>query len=232
MLKLAAQVLEEFDDEDIGFGLLDAKLDKVVAKKLGKQTGPNVFICVFCCHSLLDLRSPAGLEESDSVYIFTEDEVIEYDGEFAADTLVEFIYDVREDTVSQFMSCLFERVSLGFSPLRLWRTPWRSSTTVGNSKASKTLRRTSNWWATLRVTSRNVRIWTVMARLFLQHLSITCISVTKYQAELMLSDPETRPICFLTLSDFEAFADAAEEFHPHIRFYATFNPKVSKNLHR
>lgn len=36
MLKLAAQVLEEFDDEDIGFGLLDAKLDKVVAKKLGK----------------------------------------------------------------------------------------------------------------------------------------------------------------------------------------------------
>lgn len=29
------------------------------------------------------------------------------------------------------------------------------------------------------------------------------------------------------ISDFEAFADAAEEFHPHIKFYATFNPKVS-----
>lgn len=38
VLQLAAQVLEEFDDEDIGFGLLDAKLDKVVAKKLGKNT--------------------------------------------------------------------------------------------------------------------------------------------------------------------------------------------------
>lgn len=49
---------------------------------------------------------PAGLEESDSVYIFTDDEVIEYDGEFAADTLVEFIYDVREDIVSQFITCL------------------------------------------------------------------------------------------------------------------------------
>lgn len=32
----AAQVLDEFDDEDIGVGLIDAKLDKVVAKKLGK----------------------------------------------------------------------------------------------------------------------------------------------------------------------------------------------------
>lgn len=38
VLQLAAQVLEEFDDEDIGFGLLDAKLDKVVAKKLGKNS--------------------------------------------------------------------------------------------------------------------------------------------------------------------------------------------------
>lgn len=45
-----------------------------------------------------------GLEESDSVYIFTDDEVIEYDGEFAADTLVEFIYDVREDIISQLIA--------------------------------------------------------------------------------------------------------------------------------
>lgn len=38
----------------------------------------------------------SGLEEADSIYIFFEDEVIEYDGELAADTLVEFLYDVRE----------------------------------------------------------------------------------------------------------------------------------------
>lgn len=38
-LQLAAQVLDEFDDEDIGVGLLDAKLDKAVAKKLGKHSG-------------------------------------------------------------------------------------------------------------------------------------------------------------------------------------------------
>lgn len=30
-----------------------------------------------------------------------------------------------------------------------------------------------------------------------------------------------------SISDFEAFADAAEEFHPHIKFFATFSPKVS-----
>ena len=31
------------------------------------------------------------------------------------------------------------------------------------------------------------------------------------------------------ISDFEAFVDAAEEFHPHIYFFATFNAKVSIN---
>lgn len=31
------------------------------------------------------------------------------------------------------------------------------------------------------------------------------------------------------ISDFEAFADAAEEFHPHVKFFATFSPKVSNN---
>lgn len=39
--QLAAQVLEEFDDEDVGVGLLDAKLDKVIAKKLGKHNEIN-----------------------------------------------------------------------------------------------------------------------------------------------------------------------------------------------
>lgn len=37
VLQLAAQVLDEFDDEEIGVGLLDAKLDKAVAKKLGNS---------------------------------------------------------------------------------------------------------------------------------------------------------------------------------------------------
>lgn len=36
-----------------------------------------------------------GLIEEDSIYVFKGDEVIEYDGEFAADTLVEFLLDVR-----------------------------------------------------------------------------------------------------------------------------------------
>lgn len=34
--QLAAQVLGDFDDEDIGFGLVDEKKDSAVAKKLGK----------------------------------------------------------------------------------------------------------------------------------------------------------------------------------------------------
>lgn len=37
-VQLSAQVLDDFDDEDIGFGLVDAKKDAAVARKLG-----NVF---------------------------------------------------------------------------------------------------------------------------------------------------------------------------------------------
>lgn len=33
--QLAAQVLDDLDDEDIGFGVLDEKKDSAVAKKLG-----------------------------------------------------------------------------------------------------------------------------------------------------------------------------------------------------
>lgn len=32
----------------------------------------------------------------ESIYIFAQDEIIEYDGELAADTLVEFLYDVSD----------------------------------------------------------------------------------------------------------------------------------------
>lgn len=63
-----------------------------------------------------------GLEESDSIYIFTDDETVEYDGELAADTLVEFIYDVREDIISQLIACLIlaqKKESLNLSLLSL-----------------------------------------------------------------------------------------------------------------
>uniref|UniRef100_A0A3B5LDW4 Calsequestrin n=1 Tax=Xiphophorus couchianus TaxID=32473 RepID=A0A3B5LDW4_9TELE len=134
-LERAAQVLDEFEDEDIGVGLIDAKLDKVVAKKL-------------------------GLEESDSIFIFTDDEVIEYDGELEADTLVEFIYDVLEDPVEIIDN---SRELKGFESIE------EDIKLVGYFKSHKS-----------------------------EH--------------------------------FEAFADAAEEFHPHIKFFATFNPKVAKAL--
>ncbi|XP_035530882.1 calsequestrin-1-like isoform X1 [Morone saxatilis] len=74
IFQLAAQVLDDLDDEDIGFGLVDEKKDSAVAKKL-------------------------GLDEVESIYIFADNEIIEYDGELAADTLVEFLYDVIEDPV-------------------------------------------------------------------------------------------------------------------------------------
>lgn len=69
-----------------------------------------MFMSLHCTTWVISLSTlsrclSAGLEESDSVYIFTDNEVIEYDGEFAADTLVEFIYDVREEIISQLIDC-------------------------------------------------------------------------------------------------------------------------------
>ena len=47
------------------------------------------------CNHGTPLAHSLGLTEEDSIYVFKEDEVIEYDGEFSADTLVEFLLDVR-----------------------------------------------------------------------------------------------------------------------------------------
>uniref|UniRef100_A0A8B9JSQ4 Calsequestrin n=1 Tax=Astyanax mexicanus TaxID=7994 RepID=A0A8B9JSQ4_ASTMX len=134
-LELAAQVLDDLDDEDIGFGLVDEKRDAAVAKKL-------------------------GLEEVDSIYIFADDEIIEYDGQMAADTLVEFLYDVIEDPVEIIDN---ERELKGFYNLH------EDTKLVGFFKSEK-------------------------SRHFIE------------------------------------FDDAAEEFHPFVKFFATFEPKIARKL--
>nr|XP_046176639.1 calsequestrin-1-like [Oncorhynchus gorbuscha] len=134
-LELAAQVLDDLDDEDIGFGLVDEKKGSVVAQKL-------------------------GLEEADSIYIFTENEIIEYDGELAADTIVEFVYDVLEDPVEIIEN---DPEVKGFHNIE------EDIKLVGYFKSEKS-----------------------------EH--------------------------------YLAYVDAAEEFHPHIKFFATFTPKVAKDL--
>ncbi|KAF6730624.1 Calsequestrin-1 [Oryzias melastigma] len=135
IFQLAAQVLDELEDEDIGFGLVDEKKASAVAKKL-------------------------GLDEVESIYIFADNEIIEYDGELAADTLVEFLYDVIENPVEVIDN---DRELKGFfnmdDVIRL----------VGYFKSERS-------------------------------------------------------------PHFIEYDDAAEEFHPFIKFYATFDPKIAKKL--
>ncbi|MBN3311256.1 CASQ1 protein, partial [Amia calva] len=135
ILELAAQVLDDLEDEDIGFGLVDSEKDTAVIKKL-------------------------GLDEKDSIYIFTEDEVIEYDGELAADTLVEFIFDVIEDPVE---------IIEGSHELKMFENIEEEIKLVGFFKSEKS-----------------------------EH--------------------------------YKEYEDAAEEFHPYINFFATFDPKIAKKL--
>ncbi|XP_044131100.1 calsequestrin-2-like, partial [Bufo gargarizans] len=71
VLELSAQVLEK---KGVGFGLLDSKKNSKVAKKL-------------------------GCTEEESLYVFKEDNVIEFDGQLAADVLVDFLLDLIEDPV-------------------------------------------------------------------------------------------------------------------------------------
>ncbi|KAG7256158.1 hypothetical protein CRUP_013780 [Coryphaenoides rupestris] len=135
VFQLAAQVLDDLEDEDVGFGLVDAKKDKAVAKKL-------------------------GLDEVESIYIFADDEIIEYDGELAADTLVEFLYDVIEDPVEIIDN---DRELKGFHNME------EVIRLVGYFKSEKS-------------------------------------------------------------PHFIEYEDAAEEFHPFIKFFATFDPKIGKKL--
>ncbi|XP_051757422.1 calsequestrin-1b isoform X2 [Ctenopharyngodon idella] len=134
-LELAAQVLDDFEDEDVGFGLVDSKKDRAVAKKL-------------------------GLLEVDSIYIFADDEIIEYDGELAADTLLEFLYDVIEEPVEIISN---DRELKGFHNIE------EDIKLMGYFKSEKS-------------------------------------------------------------SHFIEYDDAAEEFHPFIKFFATFEPKIAKKL--
>ncbi|NXI43193.1 CASQ1 protein, partial [Galbula dea] len=132
VLELAAQVLE---DKGVGFGLLDAEKDAAVARKL-------------------------GLTEEDSIYVFKGDKVIEYDGELAADTLVEFLLDVLEDPV-EFVE--------GDHELQAFENIEDDPKLIGYFKNEE----------------------------------------SEY---------------------FKAFEAAAEEFHPYIPFFATFDSKAAKKL--
>ncbi|KAF7235557.1 Calsequestrin-1 [Varanus komodoensis] len=132
ILELAAQVLEH---KGVGIGLVDSEKDAAVAKKL-------------------------GLTEEDSVYVFKDEEVIEYDGELSADTLVEFLLDVLEDPV-EFIE--------GERELQAFENIEDEPKLIGYFKNEDS-----------------------------EH--------------------------------FKAFEDAAEEFHPYIPFFATFDSKVAKKL--
>ncbi|ERE90961.1 calsequestrin-2 [Cricetulus griseus] len=71
VLELVAQVLEH---KNIGFVMVDAKKEAKLAKRL-------------------------GFNEEGSLYVLKGDRTIEFDGEFAADVLVEFLLDLIEDPV-------------------------------------------------------------------------------------------------------------------------------------
>ncbi|CAH2218607.1 calsequestrin-2 [Pelobates cultripes] len=130
--QLAAQVLEK---KRIGFGVLDSKKNFKIAKKL-------------------------GCSEEGSLYIFKEDNVIEFDGQLAADVLVDFLLDLIENPVELINS--------------------------------------------------NVEL-----------------------KALDRMEEETRVIGFFKSEDseyYKEFEEAAEHFHPYIRFFATFEKSVAKAL--
>lgn len=70
----------------------------------------------------------------ESIYIFADNEIIEYDGELAADTLVEFLYDVSNpcdvrDEVAVVRRASVPELFTGILWSRSSKSPWRSSTT-------------------------------------------------------------------------------------------------------
>uniref|UniRef100_A0AAX7SIN4 Calsequestrin n=1 Tax=Astatotilapia calliptera TaxID=8154 RepID=A0AAX7SIN4_ASTCA len=135
-LELAAQVLDDFDDEDIGFGLVDEKKDAAVAKKLGEHD-----------------RNIAG-----KLRVFGSMQI--YEIPLFPTFLTAFLYAVIEDPVE----------------------------IIGNDRELKGF---YNMDEVIRL-------------------------VGYFKSERS--------------SHFTEYNDAAEEFHPFVKFYATFDPKIAKKL--
>lgn len=101
-----------------------------------------------------------GLDEVESIYIFADNEIIEYDGELAADTLVEFLYDVSNrcevshDKPPSLNS--IPEVFMGMLWSRSSKSPWRSLTTSASWRVSTTWTTSSSWWAISR--ARNLLV--------------------------------------------------------------------------
>lgn len=178
--QLTAQVLE---NKDIGFGMVDSLKDAKVAKKLGMTLTTTVFVTF----SLIKKKKTArvvlpGLEEVGSLYIFKDDRVIEFDGEFSSDTLVEFLLDVSltvcgtvQAVVKGFcpatlylhfptdITCLWDdgKQKLVYDtvipvtlPPRCWRTQWRWSIMPWSCEPSRGWRKTSASLATSKERTR------------------------------------------------------------------------------
>ncbi|XP_034042803.1 calsequestrin-2-like [Thalassophryne amazonica] len=132
VLELVAQVME---DKDVGFGMVDSRKDAKVAKIL-------------------------GLEEEGSIYVFKADRVIEFDGLFSANTLVEFLLDLLDEAVE----------------------------VIGNARELKAFDK---------------------------------------------MEEEIRVVGYFKNENSEhyyAFKEAAEHFQPYIKFFATFEKSVAKEL--
>lgn len=144
----------------------------------------------------------------ESIYIFADNEIIEYDGELAADTLVEFLYDVSSLCD---VSSMCER--------------WAWGTQVSLHPGSQ-------------VIEEPVEIIDNERELKGFHNMDDVIKLVGYfkseKSPRRFETPlQARVFCLFSLiifllyySDFIEYDDAAEEFHPFIKFFATFDPKV------
>uniref|UniRef100_A0ACB8ESX4 Uncharacterized protein n=1 Tax=Sphaerodactylus townsendi TaxID=933632 RepID=A0ACB8ESX4_9SAUR len=64
-----------------------------------RQAVQIVELNVLSLPELCDRGEGQGLDEEGSLYVFKEDHIIEFDGQMAADVLVEFLLDLMEDPV-------------------------------------------------------------------------------------------------------------------------------------
>lgn len=69
LVQLAAQVLDDLDDEDIGFGLVDEKKDSAVAKRLGKPAAT----------ALISMGQQQYSFGCKSYYLFQGQEILYFD---------------------------------------------------------------------------------------------------------------------------------------------------------
>lgn len=192
-----------------------------------------------------------GLEEEGSTYVFKEDRVVEFDGLLSANTLVEFLLDVSKNKWR--LSPKIRVSSIPQAPLsvclQLLEEPVE---VIGNALELRAFDRMEEdirlvgYFKNEDSEREYFPLWLcgeLCFALYWNRAAFNAAHLCGFTAPFLLtqllwvgglSRSQSSALIqvfffFSVFSDYEAFKEAAEQFQPYVKFFATFDKSVSRH---